>query len=219
MAFERLSDDPLWGDHCPLVLRWHDDQLRPLVDRLIPWLPDGLTDQMQLAIASVARSIVVADIITGKGVHYSRAKDPYRQPQRYRDGDPRLTWYYVTKAMDILLGAGLIEHALGLWCPRTKGCQSVAWATDRLMGLVGPLVDVSEPRGIPEQVETVVLRDGADKAEVDYVDTPHTVMMRDQLRVINDKLSQLELRHPGQHLKMPTIRRIFNGSFDRGGRL
>jgi hypothetical protein len=44
-------------------------------------------------------------------------------------------------------------------------------------------------------------------------------MMRDQLRVINDKLSQHEFRHAGQHVKVPTIRRIFNGSFDRGGRL
>jgi len=43
--------------------------------------------------------------------------------------------------------------------------------------------------------------------------------MRDQLGVINDKLAQLELRHRGQHLRIPMIRRIFNGSFDRGGRL
>jgi hypothetical protein len=65
MAFQIL---PLWEDNTPLVMRWRDDQLRSLVDRLIPWLPDGLTDQMQLAIASVARSIVVDDIITGRGV-------------------------------------------------------------------------------------------------------------------------------------------------------
>jgi hypothetical protein len=162
---------------------------------------------------------LVDHIITGKGVHYARAKDRYRQPKRYRDGDPRFTWHYVTKAMDILLGAGLIEHAEGMWCPGTKGCQSVARATDELVNLLKPLVDVSEPRGLPKRVETIVLRDRDDKADIDYVEIVDTVMMRDALLLINDKLSQLALRHHGQHLKVRTVRRIFNGSFDRGGRL
>jgi|SRR5271163_5085525 len=118
MAFRRISR---WENSTQLVMRWRDDQLRSLVERLIPWLPDSLTDQMQLAIASAARSIVVAAIITGQGVHYARGKEPYRQPKRYRDGDPRFTWYYVTWAMDILLGAGLIEHVKGIRCPGTKG--------------------------------------------------------------------------------------------------
>jgi hypothetical protein len=149
MAFQNLFDNPLYGNHSPLVLRWSDDQLKPLVDRLAPFLPDNLTDQMQLAIASIARSIVTEETITGRGVHYARKKDPYRQPQRYRDGDPRFTWYYVTRGMDALQGGGLIEHAVGEWFRQTKGCQSVAWATDELMTLAGPLVDVSERRGIP----------------------------------------------------------------------
>ena len=58
MAFQLLFDNPLYGNHSPLVLAWTDDQLEPLVDRLAPFLPDNLTDQMQLAIASCARSIV-----------------------------------------------------------------------------------------------------------------------------------------------------------------
>jgi hypothetical protein len=218
MAFEKLPDDPLWGDHCPLILGWHDDQLTPSVEALGLFLPDNLTDQMRYAVASVARSIVVEKKKTDRGVHYARKKDPYSQPKRYRDGDPRFTWYYVTKAMDILLGAGLIEHAVGLWCPRTKGCQSVAWATDTLMSLVGPLVDASEPRGIPKHVETIVLRDRADKAEVDYVETADTVIMREQVRVLNDNLAQLGLFHRGQQFGIPIGRRVFNESFDRGGR-
>jgi hypothetical protein len=56
MAFQKL---PLWENHTPLVLMWHVDQLRPFVDLLTPWLPGCLTDRMQLAIASAARSIVV----------------------------------------------------------------------------------------------------------------------------------------------------------------
>jgi len=203
----------------PLVLMWHVDQLRPLVDLLIPWLPEGLTVQMQLAIASEARSIVVDHVISGRGVHYARAKDSYRTPKRYRDGDPLFSWYYVTRAMDILRRSGLIDHTEGIWCPGTKGCQSVARPTDELVRLLEPLIDLSEPRGLPKRVETIVLRDRDDKADIDYVETADTELMRDQLRVINDKLAQLELRQRGQYVGNPTVRRIFNGSFDRGGRL
>jgi hypothetical protein len=215
MAFQRLFDDPLWGDHCPLVLRWRDDQLELLVDRLKPLLPDNLTDAMRLAVASIARSIVTEKMKTGRAVHYARAKDRYRQPKRYRDADPRFTWHYVTGAMDALRQAGLIEHALGQWYPHNK--ESVAWATDRLLALARPLVDVSEPRGISTSVETIVLR-GRDNTENDYVDTADTVAMREQVRFLNDNLAQLELRHRGQKLDIPIGRRIFNGSLDRGGR-
>jgi len=88
MAFEKLFDNPLYGNHSPLVLRWSDDQLEPLVDRLAPFLPDNLTDRMQLAIASCARSIVAEKKLTDRAVHYARRKDAYRVPQRYRYGDP-----------------------------------------------------------------------------------------------------------------------------------
>jgi hypothetical protein len=216
MSFQKLS---LGDKHTPLVMRWRDDQLTALVDRLMPWLSDGLTNKMQLAVASVARSIVVEDIITGKGVHYARAKDRYRHPKRYRDGDSLFTWFYITRAMDILRHAGLIDHTEGIWLPGTKGYQSVARASDELVSLLKPLIDVSEPRGLPKNAETIVLRDREHKLDIDYVDTPDTVMMREQLRILNDKLAQLELRHRGQHIGIPTIRRIFNGSFDRGGRL
>jgi len=217
MAFKKLFDNRLWGSRAPLVLRWSDDQLKSIVDRLAPRLP-GLSDQMQLAAASVARSLVVEKTITGRGVHYARAKDPYRRPKRYRDGDPRFTWHYVTGAMDALWRAGLIEHVVGEWWPHGKGFESVAWATDELMTLVGPLVDVSEHRGISKRVETIVLRDRADKSEVDYTETAETVAMRKQVQVINDHLAQLELRDRGQKFDIPTGRRIFNESFDRGGR-
>ncbi len=219
MLTEHIFADPLWGNHSPLVLGWDDDQLRPLVHALAPLLPGSLTDQKRCAVASVARAIVVEKMTTNRGVHYARAKEPYRRPKRYRNGDPLFTWYYVTNAMDILQDAGLIEHKTGLWCRLTKGCQSVAWATDQLMSLIEPLVDASEPRGIPKQVETVVLRDLKDKTDLDYVDAADTFTMRDQMWVINEQLSRLELRRQGQHLGIPTMRRIFNGDFDRGGRL
>lgn len=219
MLVESLFADPLWGNHSPLVLRWHDDQLEPLFEPLGSFVHANATDRVRYAVASVARSIVVEKMLTDRGVHYARAKGPYCTPRRYRDGDPLFTWYFVTGAMDALRGADLIEHRVGLWRPRTKGCQSVAWATEALMGLLGPMVDPSEPRGIPERVETIVLRDRADKADIDYPETVETTTMRDQLRVINDEVALLKLRHQADRLEVPPLRRIFNGSFDRGGRL
>ena len=216
MAFQRLFDNPLYGNHSPLVLGWTDDQLEPLVDRLAPFLPDNLTDQMQLAIASCARSIVAEKKLTDRAVHYARRKDAYRVPQRYRCGDPRYSWHYITRSIDTLEQIGLINQVPGLCRPRHTGFQSVAWATDELMTLIGPLVDVSEHRGIPKRVETIVLRD--DKTEIDYTETAHTVAMREQVRILNDHLAQLDLRHRGQKLDIPIGRRIFNESFERGGR-
>jgi hypothetical protein len=70
MGFPRLLDDPLYGNHSPPVMGWSDDQLQPLVDRLAPLLPHELTDQMQFAIASIARSIVAEKKITGRAVVY-----------------------------------------------------------------------------------------------------------------------------------------------------
>src|SRR3954453_9896257 len=137
MAFQRLFDNPLYGDHAPLVLRWSDDQLAVIAQCLAPLLPDNLSDQMILAIASIARSIVAEHAISGRRVHYPRGKDHYRQPKRYRDGDPRLTWYYLTTGMDTLHAAGLIEHVVGKWNRYGKGFESVAWATDSLVALVG----------------------------------------------------------------------------------
>src|ERR1700752_3965353 len=42
--------------------------------------------------------------------------------------------------------------------------------------------------------------------------------MREQVRIVNDNLAQLEIRYRGQKVDIPIGRRVFNGSFDRGGR-
>jgi hypothetical protein len=43
--------------------------------------------------------------------------------------------------------------------------------------------------------------------------------MRDQLGWLNHHLAQLEVRHQGHRVDIPTLRRIFSGDFTRGGRL
>ena len=217
-TFRCLFDNPVFGDHSPLVLGWGEDQLWPIADRLAPLLPDNVTVAMRLAVAGVARSIVTEEKITGNGVHFARGKDAYRTPKRYRDGDPRNTWHYTTRAMDTLASVGLIEQAPGLWCPNGRGYQSVAWATGALVALVGPLVDGSQHRRLTLQAETIVLRSRLDKAVVDYEETADTTAMRTQVAVINESLARLDLRQFGKRIEIPIGRRIFNGSFERGGR-
>ncbi len=217
-TYRCVFDNPVFGDHSPLVLGWAEEQLWPIVDRLAPVLPDNLTVAMRLAIAGVARSIVTEKKITGNGVHFARGKDAYSIPKRYRDGDPRNTWHYINRAMDALHSLGLVEQAPGFWCPNGRGYQSVAWATGALVALVGPLLDVSEHPRLNLQAETIVLRSRLDKAVVDYPETPDTTAMREKVAVVNESLSRLDLRLFGRRIEIPIGRRIFNGSFERGGR-
>ncbi len=217
-AFRNFFHNPVFGDHNPLVLGWSDDQLWPIVERLTPWLPDNLTDAMRLAIAGIARSIVIEERITGNGVHFARGKDAYRMPKRYRDGDPRNTWHYTKRAMETLESVGLIEQTPGVWFRNSRGYQSVAWATGALTSLVRPLVDVSEHRRLNLRTETIVLRSRLDKAVVDYEETADTTAMREQVAVVNESLSHLDLHQSGKRIEIPIGRRIFNGSFERGGR-
>ena len=218
MEFQRIFDNPVFGDHSPLVLGWTDDQLRPVVERLDPWLPDGLTDKWKLAIASCALSVVAEKKLTGRGVHYARRRGAYQIPKRYRCGDPHFTWHFVTGSMDHLQRSGLITHALGYWSRIDgRGRQSVAWATDDLTRLVGPLVDVRAQRGLPTRDETIVLRDQEDKRDINYEETRETAAMRAEVETINDALAQLDLYHGGEKCEIPLGRRVFNGSLTVGG--
>ena len=151
-------------------------------------------------------------------MHYARGKDAYRAPKRYRDGDDLYTWHYVNRSINALEQSRLAKSHPGIWNKHGKGSRSVAWATDDLVSLIGPLVDVDEQRGIPAHVETIILRDREDKTDLDYQDTTETIVMREQVEKINSQLAQLDLRQRRTRLDIPVGRRIFNGGFDRGGR-
>ena len=101
--------------------------------------------------------------------------------------------------------------------PDRPGYQSVAWATGALVMLIGDLCDITEPREISAPAETIVLRSRLDKA-VDYTETADTTAMREQVAVVNEGLSRLDLRQFGKRMPVPVGRRIFNGYFERGGR-
>lgn len=219
MSLWDLFDSPVYDEHDPLVLGWSDDQLEPVVNLLDARLPDGLTRRMRFAVAACALALVQEKMLSGNPLRYARAKDAYRIPKRYRTGGRYQTWHCVTKAMDILLGLGLIGHALGVWCPGASGHQSVAWATDDLVRLMGPVVDRRELEAPPITEETIILRDREDKREIDYHDTVETEAMRAEVGLINQALSELHLLHQGERFRISPARRIFNGDFSRGGRL
>lgn len=215
-AANGLLDNPIFRRHTPLRLQWSDEQLSAITDKVRPLLAGEPTDRMVLAAASIIRSIALEERATGRGVHYARGKDLYNIPARYRAGDRLFTWHLVTKAMDLLASAGLIKHHLGAWA---YGRQSVAYATDELMALVGSHIDVSEGRALEARSEMIALRDSAGKKLLDYLDTIATEAMRRDVLRINESLTDLRIVHRGRRLRTPIIRRIFNGSFERGGRL
>ena len=221
-----IFDSAIWkGPHPALVLGWRDDQLDPVVALLGPALPSCLpnkpekliTPAMRRAIAACARSLVVEALTSGSWVRYSRHKDDYGIPKRYRRGDPYYSWHFVTNAMDVLKQTGLIAHEDGYWEPG-GGRQPVAHASPALQELLAPVIDLREARGEPHQVEVIVLRDREDKREIDYDDTDETNAMRAEVEALNEALGQLDLYRLGRAFPIPVMRRIFNGGFDRGGR-
>lgn len=209
------------GEHRPLMMGWTEEQLHASVAALRPWLTattKNMSGRMEVAVASVARDIVVDDLLGGRGVRYYRAKSPYSLPGRYRSKDPLFTWHFVTRAIDALCAAGLIIHERGTWRRNCAGQQSVAKSTAELTALLRPLINVLEPRGVPGPDEVIVLRDRSDKQPIDYDDTPKTRKMRDEVHRINQALGRLEVRHHGHKVVISKGRRIFSGSFDLGGR-
>ncbi len=82
---------------------------------------------MHLAAASVARDVHLAATTAATGIHYARKKTRYGTDRYRRKNDPLFTHHYVTRAMDLLADAGLIEHTLGQW---QTGWESSARATE-----------------------------------------------------------------------------------------
>ena len=217
-AFRCLFDNPVFGGS-PSVGPGVDR--RPtLTDRrpAVPVDAPESTEGFVFAVAACARSLVAEAKLTGGGLHYPRAKEPYRAPKRYRSADPRFTWWYLTRAMDFMRDAGLITHAVGVWADRNgdasrwRGRPTSSWPSS------DPSSTSGKHAGIPERTEAIVLRDRDDKRELDYPETGDTTAMREQVRIVNKHLARLDLYHRGKKFDIPVVRRIFNGSFDRGGR-
>lgn len=217
-ALDAFNSEVWKGKHAPLVLGWTDGQLDPVKMALAPALA-GIEPDMQIAVALCARSLVLDYVLTGNTpVRFSRKKDVYGR-DRYRKRERFFTHHYVTKAIDHLYRAGLVEHETGEWAGGTGGTgrQSVAWPTSRLLELLVPVINLAERRGEPDESEVIILR-GANKKLVKYDDDAETAQMRAGVQLINDALRQLSLYREGRLFPIPLVRRVFNLNFGRGGR-
>ena len=188
----------------------------------LPFLGRAAFDETVRAIVTEAYLLCRAD--PEQWISYSRNKNFYRRT-RYR----RTTYTYasVTRAVDFLACEGWLEHRKA---PQgSLGWQSTFRASPRLMAAIDPAIAIAF-----EPVETIVLRDRADKGRVEYRDTRDTIRMRRNLAEINEALLSVEIAHrdlgiisPGSPTKIgdanpgpaqQTLSRVFSGSFDQGGR-
>ena len=212
-----LFDKLIFSQTIPLVLGWSEDQLDPVVEVLAPNLPD-LRGKALRAAASISRSLVVAKDLFGQGVHYPRAANGYGVPERYRFQGPYWSYRPVINGMDALREAGLVRHDTGYWGGSAhSGLQSAAISNPRLQDLVNAVIDTNEPRLDLRPSEVIVLR-GRNGKLIDYEDTDEAASLREEVRKINEALARQSLRLDRMVLPPPTGRRIFNESFDRGGR-
>lgn len=208
--------------HTPLRLEWSEGQLRPLVEVLRERIgPRRFSYNQWMAMASVARSVVTEYLSTVGALHYSRSRTAYSAVKpRYRSVDARHTFYFVTGAVDALRGAGLVGHNLGTWFGgEVHGIESTVWPKPELIELISPLITATEPRALAGDNEVLVLRRREDKVEIDYIDTDDTRRMRQEIQTLNQGLQELTLVMGGTPVMLPPLRRIFNGNWERGGRL
>lgn len=217
MAFRRIPlnelfdfDLRLFDQHTRYEGRWSDEQLKAIIERL--GLPPG--EKVSNAIASFARSLVLDAKTDNLGIHFSRDRNKYAD--RYlADGDPYNSYYFTTKAADWLQIHYGCEQLRGA---HIAGRESAEYCSPALMDAIGDLVDPLEPRARPARPEVIIVRD-AHKKNTRYSDTSETKAMRDQMWIFNDHLAQRDVRRRCQMVEIPLLRRVFNLSFERGGRL
>ncbi len=193
----------------PLSLRWETKHMwSPLAEAM--GSQRGLEAASAVAVA-VALALFAEAIGQGRWTSYSRSKTHYAMPRRYRT---RLyTYRQVVGAVDELVALDLVYHEKAP--PGQRGWQSAISATPDLVELVRT-VTRGEVRPVPLR-EPIVLRDG-EKNPIDYYDNRMTDRMRRQISAQNEAIMGMGMDF-GKLLPFPgRLRRIFNGSFDRGGR-
>lgn len=202
----------LEGKHARLHLNWSEAQLGAIVAVLRDELdyPDLPHDQW-LACAAIARTVFVENQSRRLDVRLSLAKTFYTgTATRYRHHLEKYT--LISRARKLLEQAGWIEGTLGNWRQRK---QTVVRATERLIDLCTPLIDVTErPDDHPE---SIILRD-ADKQPVDYPETEHIRWMRRELEEINAAQATQTWLMDGEVYKPGPLRRMFAETMQRGGR-
>jgi hypothetical protein len=199
----------IYDDHTAFDGRWSKEQLKPIVKRF--GLP---TTKASYAITNLARSLVLDG-----NFRYSRRCEWYAD--RYKtNGDPFYSYRLTPKAADWLADNGYAEHILGHHVPNQPGAgrQSTLYATQKLIDTIGDLVDPLEPRAIAPRPEVIILKDDQGNP-APYIDTPETKSQCAEVWMFNDHFRMRELHRNGQLVEIPIFRRVFNLTFNRGGRL
>ena len=210
------GDRRLYDVHIAFDGRWSKEQLEPIAQRFGLPTTKAAERKASYAAANLARSLV----LDGRGgMHYSRSRKWYAD--RYKgNGDPFHSFEYTTTAADWLAENGYAEHILGHHVPNRPGAgwQSALYPTQKLIDTIGDLVDPLEPRAIAPRPEVIILKDDQGNP-APYIDTPETKSQCAEVWMFNDHFRMRELHRNGQLVAIPIFRRVFNLTFNRGGRL
>ncbi len=171
----------------------------------------GVPDHKQTLAAVTVAGVVEAQG-TGRKVSYSRTRQHYELPHRYRD--PLYTFTRIKSAVDWLDAEGLIDHWRRL--PGQRGWQSSFRARPEMVDLLLPAMASGMAWRTPQEV--VILKNDAGEV-IDYRDNRVTNRMRRVLIEINEGIRDVELGGSNVELLRRPIRRIFKGGFELGGRL
>jgi len=130
--------------------------------------------------------------LVGSPVRYARDGNRYTRARRYG----RLFFKYerVVPIVAAFEDLGLIHHRCGRYDrEKSLGRQARMWASEKLVAMFNKVT-----KGYPHQVfsedpeEPVVLRN-ENKKEIDYIDTPATILIRKNLNQYNDFITESEV--------------------------
>lgn len=133
--------------------------------------------------------------LVGSPIRYARNASQYGRAKRY--GQLFFKYDRLIPVIAAFEHLGLIQHRMG-WYDRDKqlGRQSRMWASEKLVAMFNKVT-----QGYPcqvfaeEPVEPVVLKDSKEnnKKRIDYIDTPATNLIRNNLKYYNDFIADAEI--------------------------
>jgi hypothetical protein len=133
--------------------------------------------------------------LVGSPIRYARNASQYGRARRY--GQLFFKYDRLIPVIAAFEHLGLIQHKMG-WHDRDKqlGRQSRMWASEKLVAMFNKMT-----QGYPcqvfaeEPVEPVVLKDSKEnnKKRIDYIDTPATNLIRNNLKYYNDFIADAEI--------------------------
>lgn len=188
-----------------------------LSSMVVKWCNSTIKQQTKKS--TVAVVLVVQNAIAARGlpVVYSRNSSGKTLRDRYNKNG--VSNRMLAKAVDVLTDLGLITSTLGVWGKGNddENIPSTFMATQTLLDLF-PHSEVEFIRkNYQDTVETTLLRN-TDGVLVDYVDSKKTVGMGVVTSGINLINGLYQYEHNGCELSNDGLVRIFNNTFEKGGR-